>query len=155
MFLDQADTFGANGKKWGASWSYNQSFPVSRLHIEQTRLQVTGIQHQQCGWAYGGAKELWIRIFGSNQFLRLIVEQLRPTLRLLNFWWPWCVEQGSLHNIFEGVETLGGSHCIQAIAVGVAVAVACGLQKHLNFVPGPRHAAPVAAAAASMMMAPP
>mmetsp|Transcript_24846 Transcript_24846/g.51598 ORF Transcript_24846/g.51598 Transcript_24846/m.51598 type:complete len:203 (+) Transcript_24846:80-688(+) len=42
----------------------------------------------------------------------------------------------------------------KAIAVGVAVAVACGLQKHLNFVPGPRHAAPVAAAAASMMMAP-
>ena len=25
----------------------------------------------------------------------------------------------------------------RAIAVGVAVAVACGLQKHLNFVPGP------------------
>ena len=43
----------------------------------------------------------------------------------------------------------------KAIAVGVAVAVACGLQKHLNFVPGPRHNAPVAAAAAaSMMMAP-
>ena len=42
----------------------------------------------------------------------------------------------------------------KALAVGVAVAVACGLQKHLNFVPGPRHAAPVAAAAASMMMAP-
>ena len=42
----------------------------------------------------------------------------------------------------------------KAIAVGVAVAVACCLQKHLNFVPGPRHAAPVAAAAASMMMAP-
>ena len=42
----------------------------------------------------------------------------------------------------------------KAIAVGVAVAVACGLQKHLNFVPGPRNAAPVAAAAASMMMAP-
>ena len=27
-------------------------------------------------------------------------------------------------------------------------------RQHLNFVPGPRHAAPVAAAAASMMMAP-
>eukprot|EP00438_Fugacium_kawagutii_P013050 Skav235117 [mRNA] locus=scaffold3581:178430:191097:- [translate_table: standard] len=42
----------------------------------------------------------------------------------------------------------------KAIAVGVAVAVACSVQQHLNFVPGPRHAAPVAAAAASMMMAP-
>ena len=43
----------------------------------------------------------------------------------------------------------------KAVAVGVAVAVACGLHKHLTFVPGPRHAAPVAAAAAaSMMMAP-
>jgi len=43
----------------------------------------------------------------------------------------------------------------KAIAVGVAVAVACGFKKHLSFVPGPRHAAPVAAAgAASMMMAP-
>ncbi|CAL1131092.1 unnamed protein product [Cladocopium goreaui] len=42
----------------------------------------------------------------------------------------------------------------KAIAVGVAVAAACCLQRHLNFVPGPRHAAPVAAAAASMMMAP-
>ncbi|CAL1131088.1 unnamed protein product [Cladocopium goreaui] len=42
----------------------------------------------------------------------------------------------------------------KAIAVGVAVAAACCLQRHLTFVPGPRHAAPVAAAAASMMMAP-
>eukprot|EP00438_Fugacium_kawagutii_P008547 Skav223724 [mRNA] locus=scaffold2564:238166:238507:- [translate_table: standard] len=42
----------------------------------------------------------------------------------------------------------------KAVAVGVAVAVACSVQQHLNFVPGPRHAAPVAAAAASMMMAP-
>eukprot|EP00438_Fugacium_kawagutii_P011089 Skav208625 [mRNA] locus=scaffold248:661858:662488:- [translate_table: standard] len=42
----------------------------------------------------------------------------------------------------------------KAAAIGVAVAVACSVQQHLNFVPGPRHAAPVAAAAASMMMAP-
>ncbi|CAL1161708.1 unnamed protein product [Cladocopium goreaui] len=42
----------------------------------------------------------------------------------------------------------------KTIAVGVAVAAACCLQRHLTFVPGPRHAAPVAAAAASMMMAP-
>ncbi|CAL1131078.1 unnamed protein product [Cladocopium goreaui] len=44
--------------------------------------------------------------------------------------------------------------CCMLSPVGVAVAVACSVQQHLNFVPGPRHAAPVAAAAASMMMAP-
>ena len=29
-------------------------------------------------------------------FRGLIFEQLRPTLELLSFWWPWCVEQGKL-----------------------------------------------------------
>eukprot|EP00438_Fugacium_kawagutii_P006780 Skav229769 [mRNA] locus=scaffold4146:6272:6517:+ [translate_table: standard] len=47
---------------------------------------------------------------------------------------------------------VGGAR--KAVAVGVAVAVACSVQQHLNVVPEPWHAAPVAAAAASMMMAP-
>ena len=42
----------------------------------------------------------------------------------------------------------------KALAIGVVVAVLCSLKQHLTFVPGPRHAAPVAAAAAGVMMAP-
>ena len=43
----------------------------------------------------------------------------------------------------------------KALAIGVAVAAVCTLKQHLDFVPGPRHAAPVAAAtAAGVMMAP-
>ena len=40
------------------------------------------------------------------------------------------------------------------LALGVAAAVVYSIKEQLNFVLGPRHAAPVAAAAASMMMAP-
>ncbi|OLP96455.1 Peridinin-chlorophyll a-binding protein, chloroplastic [Symbiodinium microadriaticum] len=40
------------------------------------------------------------------------------------------------------------------LALGVVAAVVYSIKEQLNFVPGPRHAAPVAAAAASMMMAP-
>ncbi|CAE7432466.1 unnamed protein product [Symbiodinium sp. KB8] len=40
------------------------------------------------------------------------------------------------------------------LALGVAAAVVYSIKEQLNFVLGPRHAGPVAAAAASMMMAP-
>ena len=96
MFLDQAETFGANGKNGEPVGATIRVFQSQDFILSKTRFASYWDSTPTCGWAYGGAKELWIRIFGSNQFLRLIVEQLRPTLRLLNFWWLWCVEQGEL-----------------------------------------------------------